>query len=547
MTAKTIKVFDSLRLGEAHKIFGEQVFKYILLQHQHHYGTPMSQDEQNGWTRTDAKGHVYSYQQNGIDCGVCVLQYFYLQLMGRAPFFTLQQTNEFRNAIARSLLVNKLIEVTEEQQHGGSQQQGGSSSQQQAANQTSASGANDQTSSARSGKTIKVTYLATHCNGRFKDKIVQTAQDISVQFDTAATRRGERPQTHLIYVQDQEWCRLVVRETTNQYNNNNCIKPSELVDNMKLLVLPEDPQGPLGPPLLLSVQATVLGQSILLGTRVIRGRGDCFFRALIYSILEQIIINPRARQNMATFRDMLIEETAHIPRPNDKQRIRRALQMLTTGPDETCASIHNLAIQVADEQNGLDRALIQLTRNIIHQYVAASKDEYFDDGKTIQEMFETYQETGKTYEQQLHDIITKSPEGLGMDASDQLVYSGLPFAAFRVQCDMLTPMKAERGKGDYRTERINSLRYPIATVALICKHIHYDIAYVRKMNETEQFRMKHPGIQRGMTEAEQPTSEEEDNSAQQNNSNSHTTSDQDDGRPHEASAQQNRDYLIPGD
>ena len=218
----------------------------------------------------------------------------------------------------------------------------------------------------------------------------------------------------------------------------------------------------------------------------------------------------------------------------------------TTGPDETCASIHNLTIQVADEQNGLDRALIQLTKNIIHQYVAASKDDYFDDEKTIQEMFETYEETGKTYEQQLHDIIAKSSEGLGIDASDQLVYSGLPFAAFWVQCDVLTPMKAEKGKGEYRTERINSLPYPIATVALICKHIHYDIAYVRGMNETEKFRMTHPEIQNGMIQTEQQTSEEEDNSAQPNSSSS-TTSDQDDGRPHEASAQQNNNNLIPGD
>ena len=152
--------------------------------------------------------------------------------------------------------------------------------------------------------------------------------------------------------------------------------------------------------------------------------------------------------------------------------------MLKTGPDETCASIQNLTIQVADEQNGLDRALIQLTGNIIHQYIAASKDFHFDHEKTIEEMFETYEEGGKTFQQQLSDIITKSPEGRAIDASDQLVYSGLPFYAFQVQCDVITPMEQRRGEGDYRTERINSLRYPVATIALICKYIHYDIAYV---------------------------------------------------------------------
>ena len=108
-------------------------------------------------------------------------------------------------------------------------------------------------------------------------------------------------------------------------------------------------------------------------------------------------------------------------------------------------------------------------------------------------------------------------------------------------------MEQQRGKGDYRTERINSyLRYPVATVALLCKFVHYDIAYVRKMNATEQFRMSHPGMQDGTVETEQLTYEEVE-LAQSKNSSSSITSNQDTGRPHEASAQQNRDYQIPGD
>ena len=228
----------------------------------------------------------------------------------------------------------------------------------------------------------------------------------------------------------------------------------------------------------------------------------------------------------------------------DRPRIRLAIQMLTTGPDETCASIQNLTIQVADEQNGLDRALIQLTRNIIHQYIAANKDSYFDHENTIKQMFEACEERGKTFQQQLSDII-KTPEGRAIDASDQLVHSRLPFAAFRVQCDVITPMEQRRGDGDYRKERINSLRYPVATVALICKFVHYDVAYVRKMNATEQFQMSHPGLQDGTAETEQLTYEEVE-LAQPKNSSS-ITSNQDTGRPHEASAQQNRDYQIPGD
>jgi hypothetical protein len=514
LAAKIIKVFDPLgSRGEAYKLFGELVLEYILQQHRLHYNSPMSREEQDSWTVLDAKRHDYSHQQNGIDCGVCVLQYFYMQLMGQAPLFTLQQTNAFRNGIAKTLLMNTLIKATDEQQQ------------------------NVQTA-------VKLSYMSVHNNGQYKDKTLQIVRDISIQFDAAAPRRGGRPKTHIVYVQSQEWCKLVVRETTNQYAKSNCIKPSELENDMKLLVLPEDPEGPLGPPMLLTAPATIQGQSILQGMRIVRGEGDCLYRALIYSILEQIIINHGAEHNMTTFREWLVTEIAHIPRLSDRQRIKLAIQMLTTGPEDTCASIHNLTIRVADEQNGLDKALIQLTRNIIHQYIEASKHDYFDDDKTIQEMFETYEEGGKTYKQQLYDIITKSPEGRAVDASDQLVYSGLPFAAFRVQCDVLTPMQAGRGEGDYRTERINSLPYPIATIVLICKHIHYNIGYTRKMNEIELFRKRHPGLQEGIAEDEQLIQEEVDNSAQ---SSSSTTSNLEDGRPHEASAQQNRDYLIPGD
>ena len=107
-------------------------------------------------------------------------------------------------------------------------------------------------------------------------------------------------------------------------------------------------------------------------------------------------------------------------------------------------------------------------------------------------------------------------------------------------------MEQRRGEGDYRTERINYLRYPVATVALICKFVHYDVAYVRKMNATEQFQMSHPRLQDGTTETEQSANEEIELAQQKNSSNS-ITSNQDTGRPHEASAQQNRDYQIPGD
>ena len=64
-------------------------------------------------------------------------------------------------------------------------------------------------------------------------------------------------------------------------------------------------------------------------------------------------------------------------------------------------------------------------------------------------------------------------------------------------------MEQPRGEEDYRTERINSLTYPVASIALICKYKHYDVAYVRKINATEQFRMSHPGLQDGTAETEQ--------------------------------------------
>ncbi len=118
--------------------------------------------------------------------------------------------------------MNTLIKIAKEQQQDDSQQRG-SSSQQQAANQGSTSGAKDQASSAQSAKTIKIIYLSARSNGQYKDKTVQIVQDISAQFDETTAKRGELPQIHLIYVQEQDWCRLVVRQATNQYNKSNCI------------------------------------------------------------------------------------------------------------------------------------------------------------------------------------------------------------------------------------------------------------------------------------------------------------------------------------
>ena len=89
----------------------------------------------------------------------------------------------------------------------------------------------------------------------------------------------------------------------------------------------------------------------------------------------------------------------------------------------------------------------------------------------------------------------------------------------------------------------------MATIALICKYVHYDIAYGRGMNEVERFRMKHPELSDAMTEAGQSTNEEVDTDQPNGNNNSSNSSSTNhgDGRPHEASAQQNNNYLEPGD
>ena len=84
----------------------------------------MTHTELREWSIYHAKSeeNIYSHQCNGIDCGVCVLQYCYASLMGTRLLFELQQTNEFRKIIARSLLINKIILVpTYVQSSSGSQ------------------------------------------------------------------------------------------------------------------------------------------------------------------------------------------------------------------------------------------------------------------------------------------------------------------------------------------------------------------------------------------------------------------------------------------
>ena len=65
------------------------------------------------------------------------------------------------------------------------------------------------------------------------------------------------------------------------------------------------------------------------------------------------------------------------------------------------------------------------------------------------------------------------------------------------------------------------------------------------MNATEQFRISHPGLQDGTAETERLTYEEVE--LVRPHSSSSITSNQDARRTHEANAQQNRDYQIPGD
>jgi hypothetical protein len=140
-------------------------------------------------------------------------------------------------------------------------------------------------------------------------------------------------------------------------------------------------------------------------------------------------------------------------------------------------------VQVAQELNGVDKALIEIMREIVHQYVSENGQYHYGDGEfTVQQQMELADERKRTFEEQLQDILT-----MGEEASDQLVNMGLACQALRVQCDLLVPTPT----GRYQLQRLNeSQRYPIAIIAIECKGEHYDIAYIRRMTEMEKFQDK---------------------------------------------------------
>jgi hypothetical protein len=222
---------------------------------------------------------------------------------------------------------------------------------------------------------------------------------------------------------------------------------------------------------------------MLVGIRTIRGQGDCLYRALVYGILEQIILSTTAATGMAEFRKLLGEGIAHLTQSNTKNELERVIALLTTGQEDMCGSTHNLTVQVAQESNGVDKALIRIMRETIYQYVSESRDRYSDDGEfTVQQQMERTDENGRTFEQQLQNILTT-----GIEATDQLVSTGVVFEALRVKCDVLTPTLT----GRYQQQRLNELqRNPTAIITIECKGEHYDIAYIRGMTDMEKFQDK---------------------------------------------------------
>jgi len=428
ITEKTVCVMDPLEGSDDNYLeYGERVFDFIQKQHEQQYGIGMTHTELREWSIYHAKRdeNIYSHQCNGIDCGVCVLQYCYASLMGTRLLFGLQQTNEFRKIIARSLLINKIIMVPAYVQSSS----GGQGVGQQAPPQ-------DRVLKLPAGsKSVTVNYLAVDSSDRYLKKAIKPGQDICAQFGRVTQQQKKDHQSYLIYVQQEEWCRKLVHGTSSTYNKANSIMPTELKNNMQLLVLPEQPQAPLGPPLLLSMQMRTRGQCILQGIRIVRGQGDCLYRALVYGILEQIILSTTAVSRMAEFRKYLREGIEHVPQSARKDRLERGIALLTTGRGELCVDIHSLTVQVAQELNGVDKALIEIMREIVHQYVSENGQYHYGDGEfTVQQQMELADERKRTFEEQLQGILT-----MGEEASDQLVNMGLAFQALRVQCDLLVP------------------------------------------------------------------------------------------------------------
>ncbi len=89
----------------------------------------------------------------------------------------------------------------------------------------------------------------------------------------------------------------------------------------------------------------------------------------MYNILEPIILSKTAATGMTEFRKVLVEGIVHIPQSNKKNRLKSVIALLTTGPEDLCGDIHNLTAQVARESNGVDKTLIEIMREIVHQYV----------------------------------------------------------------------------------------------------------------------------------------------------------------------------------
>ena len=255
----------------------------------------------------------------------------------------------------------------------------------------------------------------------------------------------------------------VMVKMANITNQQTQIKVSSLHPNDRISVLPEIPSAPVS----VKISHVILPASNNLHTEAIRriqGYGNCFFRSVAFSILENLTEN-HDQHVTQRFRDLLMLAVKHI-----RPYYRTKYKMVVDKVFGLLSNTEVLVMEFSCEQNSIDAVLCDLIRIIVWEHVCrVTKNRHDPQARSTRKDIENDEETPlRYYQEHLIKIITNRKQ----------VNSGVvrpTFKALKTSGDVLVQSPQGCLLQSFNSEAVSTDL--ITKILLLNKDLHYEVLY----------------------------------------------------------------------
>jgi len=466
--------------------FLKAIFQFIKDQYQFRVKRKMTKVQQDEWTVVD----IDSPQQhpNKTDCGVFVLLNIQLRAQNQQLDYgdqgqQLQVTSAFRYAIADAILREASGPSANGQHTGGDN--GGKGDATGGVKKTNG---DDGTSSSFGMKGFEIeTYRTTtaveircYAFGSEATTVIKPNIDMTDQLKGRMKIGSGDIKIYKVVAGDREWHRRL--GPSNRDENNGMINSGKLEAGDVVVMV--EAGGNLQPKILWLPNPGL--EAEYCGLREIRGDGKCYYRAVIFRLLEIITESKATNRGLAEGRlKTLVNKLRGSLNSNfgtnylslSAQECEAVIARINL-TDGICSSLTKLQTEFCYEGNDVDRALVQMCKMMTAEFLIVNRDQIYEGtGTTFEQMLVGFEEGEKTFDQIIALILEEREYSVAA-----CVGASITLRALEVSGSVTSITEENKVLEGLKHTTDESW----ADIKLLFRRDHYDILYDKVPNQQQQ-------------------------------------------------------------